>query len=333
MDFDDSIIKNPIFLLGSHKSGTSLLRSLLDGSPGLFVVPIEMHFFKYMGYWVDYRLQSAWPQKLSMQEKRETLVQQVKKRNQNINPYSDSVLPNIFNVALFEEYLEHCTLGNSVETFSAYTSALYYSLTGNSSLTNMRVVEKSVENAEYAVVLSKMFPNAKFIHIVRNPYSTLVALRKSKMRDGYPFLGAIAQSLKNSYHNLYRNKLAINHYFIVKYEDLLKSTEDVMHEIANFLEVDFLEDLLKPTLLGNTWVGNSTSNQKFQNVSLTPLNQWKEDINNLEIHLVNQFLMPAVQEFGYEMLKPSHSYLFPSVSERPTSYIKNRFFLKTNSLK
>ena len=41
---------DPIFLLGSHKSGTSLLRSLLDGHPDLDVLPREAHFFPTHGY-------------------------------------------------------------------------------------------------------------------------------------------------------------------------------------------------------------------------------------------------------------------------------------------
>ena len=37
--------KNYVFILGQHKSGSSLLRSLLDGHPDLFVIPVETHYF------------------------------------------------------------------------------------------------------------------------------------------------------------------------------------------------------------------------------------------------------------------------------------------------
>jgi len=42
----DGRLKAPIFLLGSHKSETSLLRALLDGHKDLFVFPTETHLFK-----------------------------------------------------------------------------------------------------------------------------------------------------------------------------------------------------------------------------------------------------------------------------------------------
>ena len=48
-------MKNPpVFILGSHKSGTSLLRSLLDSHPKLYIIPFETHFIASLGRWVQY---------------------------------------------------------------------------------------------------------------------------------------------------------------------------------------------------------------------------------------------------------------------------------------
>ncbi|MGI8607235.1 MAG: sulfotransferase, partial [Gaiellaceae bacterium] len=54
-------LKRPVFILGAHKSGTSLLRSLLDATPGFFVLPKEPHFFAYSGRWIDYPLRRRQP--------------------------------------------------------------------------------------------------------------------------------------------------------------------------------------------------------------------------------------------------------------------------------
>ncbi|MGA1778589.1 MAG: sulfotransferase [Schleiferiaceae bacterium] len=51
----------PIFILGSHKSGTSLLRSLLDGHPDLFVIPFETHFMALLGRWITYSYRKQAP--------------------------------------------------------------------------------------------------------------------------------------------------------------------------------------------------------------------------------------------------------------------------------
>lgn len=322
------IIKSPVFLLGSHKSGTSLLRSLLDNHPELFVVPIEMHFFKYVGYWVDYTMQRSWPQKLTMQEKCQILIKNLDCRNQNDNPYSDSVIPDVFDIEAFTTCLKQQNPQTDIELFCTYIRALYYSLQGDDLPASIRPVEKSVENAEYAILLKQLFPNCKLIHIVRNPYSTLVSIRKSKTLAGFPYLGSIIQSLQNSYYHLYKNQMIIDDYFVIQYEDLLISTHDSMQSVANFLNIAFDEGLLQPTLLGRDWRGNSTSNQSFNQVSLAPLQKWKADITPLEVHLVNHFFVPILSQFSYDRLPNVGNYWSPVMTERPVSYLKNRSLIK-----
>ena len=70
MSQEETKMSRPIFLLGCHKSGTSLLRSLLDGHPDLFVIPIETHFFQATGHWTDYRMRRSWPKRME----REALI-------------------------------------------------------------------------------------------------------------------------------------------------------------------------------------------------------------------------------------------------------------------
>lgn len=321
-------LTSPIFLLGSHKSGTSLLRSLLDSHPGLFVAPMEMHFFQYTGYWVDYRLQQAWPQNLSIEEKYTALINNIKNQNTNANPYSDSVLPNAFDLNRFRSCLESSSPKTNTELFIAYVNSLYYSLLGEPLAADVRLVEKSVENAEYAPLLNHMFSDSKFIHIIRNPYSTVVALRKSRTKSSYPYLGGMIQSLQNSYYNLHKNKLLIDNYLVIRYEDLLTSTQEVMEQIADFLDIKFSDSLMQPTLLGKPWGGNSTSDQVFHKISLSPLQTWKENITDLEIQLVNEMLLPAVQEFGYPTLSETRSLFMPAPQEKWLNYAKNRFFLR-----
>ncbi len=327
MNLEHNSLKSPIFLLGSHKSGTSLLRSLFDSHPELFVAPIEMHFFKQIGYWVNYNLHQSWPKELKITEKCQSLIDNVATRNNNRNPYSDSVIPDAFDLDLFKYHLEHRQPKNNTELFISYINALHYSLHGKPISDKIRIVEKSVENAEYALLMHQMFPDSKFIHIIRNPYSTLVALRKSKIKSRYPYLGAMVQSLQTSYYNLHRNRPLIKDYLVIKYEDLLLSTDSMMQQLSDFLDIKFADSLMQPTLLGQSWSGNSSSNQSFEDISLSPLHQWKDDITDLEIHFVNQMLLPAVQEFGYIALPTSRSLLAPVPQERLLNYAKNRSFL------
>ena len=68
----------PVFLLGSHKSGSSLLRSLLDGHPELAVLPKETHLFQFTNHWVDYRRRRNLPRPLDRQQFFDSLLQQIR---------------------------------------------------------------------------------------------------------------------------------------------------------------------------------------------------------------------------------------------------------------
>ena len=75
---------------------------------------------------------------------------------------------------------------------------------------------------------------------------------------------------------------------VLKYEDVITETADKMREVAAFIEMDFSQQLLEPTVLGKGWGGNSMSGKDFQGISNYPLTSWQRDINSLEIELVNK---------------------------------------------
>ncbi len=177
------LLTKPVFILGSHKSGSSLLRSLLDGHPDLFTIPTEAHYFQYTGDWVNYSLRYAWPQEMDLEEKMNSLVRLVEKKNSHYDPYADSTIAGRIDVEAFKSHLFSSAISNiSPNLFQVYAEALYYSLYKKELPDTIRVLEKSVENAEFAASLRQMFPDCRFIHIVRNPYASLVAIRKSKTK-------------------------------------------------------------------------------------------------------------------------------------------------------
>lgn len=317
-------LKSPIFILGSHKSGSSLLRSLLDSHPDLYVVPTEVHYFQCAGYWIDYRLRYSLPKHHDNQALVESFVQFIEKKNSHIDPYADSIVTNRFDMDRFRDLLEKSNLTTPAQAFEAYIQALHFSAEGQLLPSELRIVEKSVENAEFAIFLRQMMPDCKFVHIVRNPYATLVAIRKAKTKSNYPFLQDFIASLWNSYYYLLKNQAFLDNYFVVRYEDLLSCPEEKMREISDFLEIQYKDTLLEPTLMGKPWGGNSSNSQSFSKISKAPLSKWRKEINDLEIHLVNSMIGPIVEQLGYEKQTPNRSKYWPVADENINDYIKNR---------
>ena len=325
-------MRKPIFILGSHKSGTSLLRSLLDGQDGLFIVPIESHFFEHANYWVDYAIRKRMPREsLTTDAFKHNVKAWVRHCNRSEDPLADSVAKGLFDVERFDNCLDEqvSDATNPGQLFSTYMQALYTSLNQTALPADVRVVEKSVENAEFAEDLKQMFPDARFVHIVRNPYATLVAVRKYKSETGFPWLGPLLSALYNSYYFLERNLRLIDPYHVVRYEDLITRPEETVKGLCEGLALPYSETLLEPTYRGEAWGGNSTSGQQFSGISQQRLNRWQEDITPVEQALVTDTLGRSLERWGYETHAPQTSPWLPAPKERPRQYLVNRALLKT----
>lgn len=318
----------PVFLLGSHKSGSSLLRSLLDGHPELAVLPKETHLFQFTNHWVDYRRRRNLPRALDREQWYASLFQQIRDDTRGDDPYADAPGFTGYRMDILEPRLRALDPADMPGFCMGYMRAAYEASMGEAPAHGASIVEKSVEHAEFAYVLANYFPGARFIHIVRNPYATLVAVRRmaQKQVGRYPFLWPLASSLHNSYHHLFTNRLAMPRYLCVRFEDLVGQTESSMREISSFLGIRFQESLVRPTAMGKPWLGNSTSNEAFQGISQRPLHEWKQQINDYEIALANMIAEPVFPAFGYEMLHAAHPYR-RAKSERLKSYVANRFAL------
>ena len=319
--------RQPVFLLGSHKSGSSLLRSLLDGHPELAVLPKETHLFQFTDHWVDYRRRRNVPRRLEGAELVERMLGQIREDTRPGNPYADA--PDFaYRMELLEPRLRALDPADMPAFFTGYMRAAYEASTGKPPAEGATLVEKSVEHAEFAYVLARYFPGARFVHIVRNPYATVVAVRRmlQKTAGHFPYLWPMACSLHNSYHHLFTNRLAVPNYLCIRFEDLVVDIAATMQRVAAFLDIGYLDMLTQPTSMGEHWQGNSTSNEAFGGISHKPLEAWKAQITDYEIALANMVGGPVLEDFGYGRLDARHPYR-RAKRERIKTYAANRLAL------
>jgi len=320
--------QRPIFILGAHKSGTTMLRNLLSGHPELFVVPFEAHFFEHIDRTVHYEYRKQRSKGLRLPETEPNFLNWIKTENEAVDPMGDTFVTAKLNVDTFQHSFRISEEDTAKTVFEKYMNGIHESL-GSGKLSNdLRVVEKSVENAEFATELAKMFPEARFVHIVRNPYANFVSLRKYKsIGVGYPLLNRMVNTFKNSYHYLFENPKRIQHYKIVRYEDILTDTEKVMRALADFLQIPFSEVLLTPDHLGESWAGNSTTGNSFKGLSSSNLDSWKHEIHPHEVKCVNVLAKNVFRSFNYEMLDSRFEHVKKNTEESIVRHIFNRVFL------
>jgi hypothetical protein len=326
---------DPIFILGAHKSGTSLLRALFDGINNHYVIPVETHCFQILNYWIRYPYRRQNPKKYNENDFRKLAMQRIQKANVNDDEYSDSITPNWFDEKIFYDFLskeldkiKDRKKINSRHLIDSYFKSIYASTHNGKELDrNFKFVEKSVENTEFAVDLYKFYPNAKFIYIIRNPYSNIVSLRKYKSSNGYPYFDVVAKTLFQSYYFSYRNERLIENYKIIRYEDLVRDTENVIKGVCQFLNIPYDKKMTIPTKRGANWRGNSTSGEDFSGISDKRLEVWKTDIHPFEIGIVNELFFHTLERFKYDYIEASYKKYFHCKGEDFRKYFINRLFL------
>jgi hypothetical protein len=281
-----------------------------------------------MNYWVDYEYRRQRPAPLSPEQMIESFCGWIRHCNSSADTLADSVATGIFDESRFRQKISDLADNENAATrMATYFEAIYFSVTGRELPPAIRIVEKSIENAEFAVHMQAMFPQAKFIHIVRNPYANIVALRRYKsVNHGFPLMPRLLRSLSNSFYHLYQNPHVISHYFVLRYEDLLTAPEKHMRALCAFLELPFEPVLLNPTYQGQTWSGNSTTGKAFTGIDASNRDRWRTSILPMEIYYINRLFPFLLNDYNYETMPMNGSYWKRGKGERLLRYFYNRLY-------
>ena len=233
------------------------MRNLFDGHPELFVVPTESHFFQNTGFWVSYYFRRTQPKKMSYEEMKTALINWIYFVDKKSNYRADGFTAGKWNKELFYQSMQAGAVNSLKELSDLYIQSMYYALY-QKPIGDVRFVEKSVENAEFVLEWQQLYPDAQFVHILRNPYSNLLAIRKYLNGKSFPFIKHAVLSMYNSYYFLYKNLNLVNSdkYKVIIYDDLLAEPATTLKSVCSFLNIEYNDGLLTPSVLGEEWKGN-----------------------------------------------------------------------------
>lgn len=257
--------KRPIFICGAHRSGTTLLRDLLDGHPLLTVLPSEPTFFAGL----EPKFGGLRPADFADACGQEWLCRIANPNNQP--PYwllgrSDAVGSPY--LAFAREYLAWVAAGaDGIDTapswpLVAYALAYARSLPEAEAAERWRWVDKSPGNERFFARLRRDFPEARIIHVIRRPgdVAASYAALMRRARTEAPRSARLLRDLIASYRLASRHlrHAASGRYRIVQYEQLANDPQAVMAELAAFLEIDAAPVLFRPTVTGRPTTSNSS---------------------------------------------------------------------------
>lgn len=297
-----SFIEQPIFICGHPKAGTSLITALLDGHPAIVAYPEETLFFRRF-------LPAIQGKSLNDQiDLARKLLIYFFEWNQESPPehqqdYPDRDYSNISFEAVYEKMIE--ALPRQDVKTSDFLNAVIIAFGQVMGLLTKKSkcwVEKSPYNEYYANVIFEWWPNAKCIHIVRDPRDNFISYQRKHPRwNAKVFTWNWVRSTHAGILNYY--SYGDERYTLLRFEDLLTDPEKIMRQMAQFLELPWDPALLKPTRAGAQWQGNSMFAEKYQKISTTPLGRWQELIDPFDLAIIQTIGKDVMSALRYECVK------------------------------
>lgn len=244
MAFQDRII----FIVGNSRSGTTMMLRIFNKHPELMVLN-ELHFFEQLWSPQDKGKPISKHEAITLASKL-LLTQRVgyMTHDQDYLQFTDEA------TKLVQELTEREIIAEAI--FNHFTKR-------EVALNHKTIVcEKTPQNVFYLKEIFELYPNAKIIHMVRDPRAILLSQKNKWNRrnlGGNYMTAREALRLRINYHPITLSKLwnaAINaaqlfsndkRILMVRFEDLLEQPENTIQIICHHIDVDYNNNMLNIT--------------------------------------------------------------------------------------
>ncbi len=276
------------FILGRPRSGTTLLRTLFDAHPNV-ATPVECAFIinmrqKYAGI-------THWSKELLL-EFHEDVQKHIKFDTWNID------------LDRMKADLQDCAGENTFQNICKVVYFDYISLFPKEEI--KWIGDKNPVYATYTPELLKLFPDSKFIHLVRDPRDNIISLKNVDFEG--PFTALLAYRWVHSARKLFHIKKKYpGKFYTIRYEDLVTEPQRYYREMCDFLSIpynDIVFDFYKKQ--GEAMQKfNIEKMMKYHKSLFSPINNskvnlWKTQLPDRDIRITEFVAGKWTRKYGYE---------------------------------
>jgi hypothetical protein len=291
---------SPVFIAGHPKSGTSLLRSVLDSHPELVAYPEETYFFRrYLPKLAGADL----PQKLDLSDQYLTHIFEWNQVNPPAHQadYPDrdySYIPVAQVRQLVRDYVAE-RFSHDGDMLSAVILA-FGKVSGQLTDVSRHWVEKTPYNEQYASQIFTWWPESRVVHTVRDPRDNFASYHR-KHADWSPEAFALnwVQSTQAGLDN--HQQYGSDHYLLLRFEDLTSAPDAKLNQLCQFLGINDDPSLRQPVRGGKPWGGNSMFADQFTAISAAPVGRWTESLQPDEVATLELIAGPVMQQLDYPL--------------------------------
>ena len=298
-------MKPPVFIVGCPRSGTSFLYHLLLSAGGFAEFHTQMNAYDVLGP-IYGPLDSAKNKKRMMADWLQSKAFQVS--GLDAAEIEAKVLADCNSVADFLRIvMEEVARRQGVD----------------------RWVDSTPTNVPHMLRIASDFPDAQFLHIIRDPRDIALSLEKRKWARPLPWDKDKALLAAGLYWEWIVRKgrrygtVLSSRYMEVHYEDLVEKPREVLPRVAQFLRHDLDYDRIQKASIGSVKTPLTSFSEDLKQGEFNPVGRWKEKFPPGQLREFEDLIGEYMAEHGYQRFTvPGSHWLFV----RRNRFLYGRFY-------
>lgn len=274
----------PIFILGNPRSGTSLLGRMLNSHPGI-AVPYEAHVYNVFWRWhkrYEPLTDPARRRRLAMD-----MLSMRARRYWSKPPGVEAVLERIERPSfhgVFEAMLNAWAAGQNKPRWG----------------------EKTPQNGPYWRVINEGFPDARFIHLVRDGRDCALSWIAANFGPKLTYPAAVKWARYVDDMQAMRDELGPHRVYELRYADLINDTESSLHAICDFLDEPFDPAMLEYHRADDTYMTERRNNRNLKQPVITDnAAKWKTRMSTRNQRIFEAVAGEQLRRYGYPLAHPN----------------------------
>lgn len=309
----------PIFIVGCPRSGTTILASLLN-SHSEIAAATETHFFNFISKQKKYEWREF--------DENQMRLMLDESRIQDFCNHAEVDPQDLIKYFVEEfgsaELSEHDLPKDKFYRKKIFDILIRALLTKKNKL---RFCEKTPQHLLNVEEILELYPNARFINIVRDGRDVVNSLLKMPWRPG----GLINNS---RFWKQYVEKgldldvsQAPENFMTIRFEDLIKKSEETMQSICSFVGVQYEKTILQKAGLKEAVFTDWETNWKHKSsneLDSSRIGAWKKELSDQDQVILTWHQKNTLEKLGYHVdkLKIDIFDIFRIIQEYTSLFIK-----------
>jgi hypothetical protein len=194
-----------------------------------------------------------------------------------------------------------------------------------------RWIDSTPTNIPHLLRISRDFPDAQFIHIIRDARDVALSLDKRHWSRPLPWDKKRSLLAAGIYWEWIVRKgrkygaMLGSKYMEVRYEDLVDQPQPTLEKIGAFLRHDLDYKRIQETSVGSVKNPLTSFKEDLKEGRFTPVGRWKDKFPEDQLVQFEKLVGPYLEELGYPLAHPLNP-AGRSFAVRKTHWIYNNFY-------